>query len=443
MQVVQQILFIALAAVAIWLFVKKAKFIKRNINLGRDEKLEPHPDRWKNVLLMAFGQKRMFDKPFVALLHFAVYAGFVIINIEILEIILDGIFGTHRLFAPFLGGFYSFVINFFEILAFLVLTACIIFLIRRNIVKVRRLNMNELKGWPRSDANYILVFEIVLMSLFLLMNASDKALQVQGYGHYGEVQTARFWVSGFITPLFGNLDASSLVAIERTAWWLHIAGIFVFLNYLPYSKHLHIILAFPNTYYARLQPQGTMQNMPEIQKEVLYAMQPETIPTDVATDAPKKFGAKDVFDLGWKNLLDAYTCTECGRCTEACPANQTGKKLSPRKIMMDTRDRMEEVGLNIDTNGQFTEDNKTLLHNYITTEELWACTSCQACVQACPVLIHPLSIINQLKRYLALEESNQPGEWNGMYSNVENNFAPWKFSPDDRDQWVAEFKDNA
>jgi heterodisulfide reductase subunit C len=441
MQLVQQILFILLAAVAIWLFVKKAKFIRRNINLGRDEKFSPHPDRWKNVLLMAFGQKRMFDKPLVALLHFAVYAGFIIINIEILEIILDGIFGTHRLFAPFLGSFYSFVINFFEVLAFLVLTSCVIFLLRRNLVPVRRLNMTELNGWPRSDANYILVFEIVLMTLFLTMNASDKALQLKNYGHYGEVQTTQFWVSGFITPLFENFSTSSLLGVERTAWWLHIAGIFVFLNYLPYSKHLHVILAFPNTYYARLAPQGKMQNMPEIQREVLYAMQPETIPTEAAQEEHKKFGAKDVFDLSWKNLMDAYTCTECGRCTAACPANQTGKKLSPRKIMMDTRDRMEEVGNNIDKDGQFTDDSKSLLHNYITTEELWACTSCQACVQACPVLINPLSIINQLKRYLALEESNQPGEWNGMYSNIENNFAPWKFSPDDRDKWVTEMQD--
>ncbi len=438
MQLVQQILFIVLVAVAIWLFTKKAIFIRKNINLGRDEKIEPHPDRWKNVLLMAFGQKRMFDKPLVAFLHFAVYAGFIIINIEILEIILDGLFGTHRLFAPFLGNVYSFVINFFEVLAFLVLSACIIFLIRRNIVHVRRLNMKELDGWPRSDANYILCFEIVLMTLFLTMNAADKALQLKGYGHYGEVQTASFWVSGFITPLFQNLSDTSLVTIERSAWWLHIAGIFVFLNYLPYSKHLHILLAFPNTYYARLSPQGKMDNMPEIQREVLYAMQPETVPADAATEEHKKFGAKDITDLSWKNLLDAYTCTECGRCTAACPANQTGKKLSPRKIMMDTRDRMEELGTQRDKNRQDGETSKILLHDYITTEELWACTSCQACVQVCPVLISPLSIINQMKRYLALEESNQPSEWNGMYSNVENNFAPWKFSPDDRDAWVSE-----
>lgn len=389
------------------------------------------------MVLMAFGQKRMFDKPLVGFLHLAVYAGFVIINIEIFEIILDGLFGTHRLFAPSLGRFYSFVINFFEILAFLVLTACIIFLLRRNAVKVQRLNQQELSGgWPRKDANYILIFEIVLMSLFLIMNASDKALQLKNYGHYAGVQT-NFLVSGLLTPLFTNLSAPALVGIERLAWWLHIAGIFFFLNYLPSSKHLHILLAFPNTYYARLKPQAEMLNMPEIQKEVLYAMQPETAPADVASEAPKRFGAKDVTDLSWKNLLDAYTCTECGRCTQQCPANMTGKILSPRKIMMNTRDRMEEIGANRDQHGgTVEEDGKTLLHDYITTEELWACTSCQACVQACPVLINPLEIINQLKRYLALEESNQPAEWNSMYSNIENNFAPWKFSPDERDAWT-------
>jgi heterodisulfide reductase subunit C len=436
MQLAQQILFILLTGVAVWLFVKKTKFINRNIKLGRDEDFPPHPDRWKNVLLIAFGQKRMFDKPLVALLHFAVYAGFVIINIEILEIILDGIFGTHRLFAPYLGSFYTFVINFFEVLAFLVLLSCIIFLIRRNIVKVKRLNMQELNGWPRSDANYILIFEIVLMTLFLTMNAADRNLQVRGEEHYADVGS--FWISGIIAPLFQNLSTGALVAVERAAWWLHIAGIFVFLNYLPYSKHLHIILSFPNTYYARIAPQGKMQNMPEIQQEVLYAMQPETVPADAPPEEHKRFGAKDVFDLSWKNLLDAYTCTECGRCTEACPANQTGKKLSPRKIMMDTRDRMEEVGTNRDKNGNFQDDNKTLLHDYITTEELWACTSCQACVQVCPVLINPLHIINQMKRSLVLEESNAPQEWNGMFSNIENNFAPWKFSPEERDKWALD-----
>jgi len=297
--------------------------------------------------------------------------------------------------------------------------------------------MKELNGWPKSDANYILVFEIVLMSLFLVMNSADRALQLKAYGHYHDV--GPFLISNSIAPLFSNLTDQTLISIERGAWWLHIAGVFFFLNYLPYSKHLHIILAFPNTYYARLEPQAQMSNMPEIQREVLYAMQPETVPTE-AQEEHKTFGAKDVTDLTWKNLLDAYTCTECGRCTAACPANQTGKLLSPRKIMMDTRDRMEEIGNNIDKNGSFVDDGKKLLHDYISTEELWACTSCQACVQVCPVLINPLHIINQLKRYLALEESNQPTEWNGMYSNIENNFAPWKFSPDERDKWAEELQ---
>lgn len=435
MQIAQQILFAVLTALAVWLFIKKAKFITRNINLGREEKFSPHPDRWKNLLLIAFGQKRMFEKPFVALLHFIVYAGFIIINIEILEIILDGILGTHRLFEPHLGSFYSFVINFFEVLALLVLVSCVIFLFRRNIVKVKRLVMRELDGWPKSDANYILIFEIVLMSLFLIMNAADRGLQLKGATGYHDV--GAFWVSGMFSPLLQTFSTSTLVAIERAAWWLHIAGIFAFLNYLPYSKHLHIILSFPNTYYARIAPQGKMQNMPEVQQEVLYAMQPE-LANGADQGEHKRFGAKDIFDLSWKNLLDAYTCTECGRCTAACPANNTGKKLSPRKIMMDTRDRMEEVGTSIDKNGSFEIDGKSLLYDYITTEELWACTSCQACVQACPVLINPLHIINQLKRTLVLEESTQPQEWNGMYSNIENNFAPWQFSPDERDKWTTD-----
>jgi heterodisulfide reductase subunit C len=439
MQLAQQILFLLLTGIAVFLFWKQALFIRRNINLGREEKLKNDPAaRWRAMLLMGLGQKRMFDKPLVALLHLVVYAGFIIINIEILEIVLDGIFGTHRLFAPYLGSFYTFVINFFEVLALLVLLSCVVFLLRRNMVKVRRLNMKELAGWPQSDANFILIFEIVLMTLFLIMNAADKSLQLRGYGHYGEVQTAGFWISGIITPLFQNLSTPVLVGIERTAWWLHIAGIFVFLNYLPYSKHLHIVLAFPNTYYARLASQGKMRNMPEIQQEVLYAMQPETAPAE-GDGVLKKFGAHDVPDLSWKNLLDAYTCTECGRCTEACPANQTGKILSPRKIMMDTRDRMEVLGRARD--GKGADDGKVLLHDYITAEELRACTSCQACVQACPVLIHPLDIINQLKRYMIMEESNAPQEWNGMFSNVENNFAPWKLSPDERDRWAAEINE--
>ncbi|HMR83720.1 MAG TPA: (Fe-S)-binding protein [Niabella sp.] len=435
MQILQQILFLLLAGTALFIFYKKITGIKRNIDLGRDETINDHKyQRWNHVLLLAFGQKKMFRKPLVGILHFLVYAGFLIINIEVLEIVLDGIFGTHRLFANYFGVFYIFLINTFEILALLVVISCLAFLIRRNIIKLKRFISNDLDGWPRSDANYILITEIVLMGLFLTMNASDTLLQERGAAHYAEAATGNFIISQFIQPLISGLSTTGLIIIERSCWWLHIAGIFTFLNYLPYSKHLHIILAFPNAYYARLLPMGKMENMPAIQNEVLYAMQPELAPADAA--APEKFGARDIMDLSWKNLLDAYACTECGRCSAACPANITGKKLSPRKIMMDTRDRTEEVGKNIDTHKTFTDDGKSLLHDYITVEELRACTTCNACVQECPVSINPLDIILQLRRHLVMEESNAPQEWNVMFSNVENNFAPWKFSPDDRDAWA-------
>ncbi len=437
MQLVQQILFLFISAAAVFFFTRKVKEIRRNILLGKDEDISDNPSqRWRNVMLNAFGQKKMFKNPMVAVLHFFVYAGFIIINIEILEIILDGLAGHHRMFAPFLGVLYGILIGFFEILAFLVLVSCIIFLIRRNIVKVKRFNKGELLGgWPRSDANYILTFEIVLMTIFLVMNACDLNLQALGSAHY--VQTDTFWISQYIAPLFSGMSETSLIAIERICWWLHIIGIFVFMNYLPYSKHLHIILAFPNAYYARLEAKGKMKNMKEIQNEVLYMMQPELAPVNADASAVMKFGAKDVQDLSWKNLLDAYSCTECGRCSAACPANETGKKLSPRKIMMDTRDRLEEVGKNITENKEFKEDGKTLLHDYITVEELRACTTCNACVEECPVSISPLDIILQLRRNLVMEESNAPQEWNQMFGNIENNMAPWKFSPDDRDAWVT------
>ena len=408
--------------------------------LGRDEDYSNNSSqRWKNVLLLAFGQKKMFRNPLVAVMHFFIYAGFIIINIEVLEIVLDGGFGKHRLFANALGGFYTFLIDAFEILAVLVLAACIIFLIRRNILKLRRFISHDLDGWPRSDANYILVTEIILMILFLTMNTSDRALQIRGYEHYSDVGS--FLFSGNFAPYFHNVSSASLMGIERTCWWLHITGIFAFLNYLPYSKHLHILLAFPNAYYTRLLPKGEMKNMPAVQNvvETQYVASVHTQHVASLQSPPEKFGAKDVFDLSWRNLLDAYSCTECGRCTAACPANITGKLLSPRKIMMDTRDRMEEVGRNIDKNGEFKEDGKSLF-NYISVEELRACTTCNACVEECPVSISPLEIILELRRSLIMEDSNAPQEWNSMFSNVENNFAPWKFSPDERDKWTEQMK---
>ena len=438
MHVAQQILFILCTIAAVYFFAKKVMELRRNILLGRDQDISDNkPQRWKNMTLLALGQKKMFKKPLPALLHLAVYAGFVIINAEILEIFLDGIFGVHRMFAPVLGGLYPFLIGFFEVLAALVLISCVIFLIRRNIIKVRRLDMAELNGWPKNDANLILITEVVLMSLFLTMNTADLALQKLGAEHY--TATDPFLITSHLTGMFSSLSAGTLIAIERTCWWLHIIGIFLFLNYLPYSKHLHILLAFPNAYYSKLMPQGEVKNMPEIQNEVLYMMEPDKAPAATAEAAEqKRFGAKDVTDLSWKNLLDAYSCTECGRCTSVCPANMTGKKLSPRKIMMDTRDRLDEVGKNINENKEFKDDGKALLHDFITTEELRACTTCQACVEACPVMIDPLDIIMQLRRNLVMEESNAPQEWNMMFGNIENNMAPWKFSPDDRDAWVQD-----
>jgi ferredoxin len=435
MSIIQQIVFVIAAGFAIWLFAKNISKIRRNILLGKDEDYSDNPSaRWRNLLLLAFGQKKMFRNPLVAVLHFVVYAGFVIINAEMLEIILDGVLGTHRLFAPWLGSLYHILIDAFEVLALGVLLACAVFLIRRNIIKLKRFISHDLDGWPRTDANYILITEIVLMALFLTLNASDTLLQQRGYGHFGEHPTGNFIISQFMHPLLNGMSSEALYGLERFSWWLHILGVLAFLNYLPYSKHLHILLAFPNAYYARLEPKGKMENMPSIQNEVLYAMQPELAPANAV--APDKFGAKDVMDLSWRNLLDAYSCTECGRCSAACPATQTGKALSPRKIMMDTRDRSEEVGKNIDANGSFKDDGKSLLHDYITTEELRACTTCNACVQECPVSISPLEIILQLRRYLIMDESNAPQEWNTMFSNIENNFAPWKMSPDERDKWT-------
>ena len=434
MHIIQQILFVAFAGFAVWLFAKNIGIIRRNIFLGKAENLNDNsPLRWKNLVLLAFGQKKMFRNPLVAVMHFIIYAGFIIINLEVLEIVLDGILGTHRLFLPYIGSLYTFLINFFEILAFGVLAVCVVFLIRRNVLKIKRFISKDLAGWPHSDANYILITEIILMTLFLTMNSADRTLQLQGAEHYH--QTGDFVISGLLAPLFSNFSASALIGLERTCWWLHILGIFAFLNYLPYSKHLHILLAFPNAYYARLEEPGKMDNMPNVANEVKYMMQPELAPAGDA--APMKFGAKDVFDLSWKSLLDSYSCTECGRCSAACPATQTGKLLSPRKIMMDTRDRLEAVGKNITANKEFKDDGRNLF-SHITVEELRACTTCNACVQECPVSISPLDIILEMRRSLIMEDSNAPQEWNVMFGNVENNFAPWKFSPDDRDKWVED-----
>ena len=423
MEFISGVIFLVLSVIAFYSFAKKLLQIKRNIQLGSALEIKDQPlERWKNVFLLALGQKKMFRNIPVALLHLILYVGFVIINIELLEIIVDGLLGSHRFFEPYLGDFYPYLINSFEILAALVLVACVIFLSRRNIIRLKRFISNDLTGWPKTDANLILVIEIVLMSLFLTMNATDPA--------------AHFIVSNSLKPLFANFSEHQLHTIEQSAWWMHIIGIYAFMNYLPYSKHLHIILAFPNAYYASLEPKGKMHNMVAVQNEVLYAMQPELAPTDAAV--PAKFGAKDVMDLSWKNLMDAYSCTECGRCSAACPANSTGKLLSPRKIMMDTRDRLETVGKNINQNGQFIDDGKSLLNDHITVEELRACTTCNACVEECPISISPLDIILELRRSLIMEDSNAPAEWNGMFSNIENNFAPWKFAPDDRDAWTKQ-----
>ena len=425
MAFIPAILFGFITAAAFFLFGKNLLTIRRNILIGKAVDLSDQPGRrWKQVLLLAFGQKKMFRNPLVAFLHLVVYLGFIIINIELLEIIIDGLSGSHRAFAPYLGNCYTFIINSFEVLAALVLIACLIFFSRRNIIQLKRFISKDLNGWPRSDANAILITEIILMSLFLIMNAADV--------------DSHFIVSSHLKPLLSGFSEAQLSTIEHTAWWIHILGIYAFMNYLPYSKHLHIILAFPNAYYASLLPKGEMHNMVSIQNEVLYAMQPELAPANAA--APEKFGARDVMDLSWKNLMDAYSCTECGRCSTACPANSTGKLLSPRKIMMATRDRLQEVGKQLNKNQTFVEDGKSLLHDYISVEELRACTTCNACVEECPVSISPLDIILELRRSLVMEESNAPAEWNGMFSNIENNFAPWKFAPDDRDAWTLDLK---
>lgn len=430
-----QLFFLIALLFAGWLFWRRIKVIRALILLGKPALPSDQPAlRWKNLLLLALGQKKMFRNVPVAVMHLVIYAGFIIINLEVAEIVLDGVTGHHRLFLPLLGNWYPVFINIFEVLALGVLLVCVIFLIRRNITRVKRLVHGDLTGWPASDANYILIAEIVLMSLFLTMNAADQLIQTTGNNHYPS--TGNLLVSQWLMPLLAGGNEQSWILLERVCWWLHILGIFAFLNYLPHSKHLHILLAFPNAYYAPLQTAGTFTNMASVQQEVLYAMQPELAPAN--STPPEHFGAKDIPQLSQKSLLDAFSCTECGRCTAACPANLTGKKLSPRKIMMATRDRMEAMGKQLSATGDWNPDGKTLLHDYISVEELRACTTCMACVEECPVSISPLNIITELRRSLIMEESNAPQEWNSSFSNIENNFAPWKFSPDSRDAWTQD-----
>ncbi len=458
MQLIQQILFVAALVVSAVIISRRVKYIAQAINLGRPEdRSDNKAERFKIMLLVAFGQKKMFTNLTVALMHLVIYVGFVIINVEILEIILDGLLGTHRLFAPYIAPVYPYLINFFEILAFGVLAVCVVFLTRRYVTKVNRLQAatnEELRPrWPLLDATLILVFEIVLMMAFLSWNASDSVLRDRGVGHYGELKGVipDFLVSQYLKPLFTGLSDGTLVGVERATWWFHILGILFFAAYVTYSKHLHIGLAFPNVYYSDLQPKGEMKNMPSITREVQLALgieptggEPILADGSQANENGKqpadigRFGAKDVPDLSWVDVMGALSCTQCGRCTAACPANLTGKKLSPRKIMMDTRWRAEEITTNRQKHGNDYDDGKSLLGDYTTVEEINACTTCQACVTACPININPLNIILQMRRFKVMEDAQAPASWNAMFSNVENNMAPWKFSPSDRFNWAEQ-----
>ena len=440
MQYLPNILFFLLLVAGVGYFTKNIRTVIRNIKLGIPVAINDHKkERYGNVARIAMGQSKLLKRPISGALHAIVYVGFIIINIEVLEIIIDGLLGTHRVFA-FLGGFYDFLIGTFEILALLVLVSVVLFWTRRNVLKIKRFLSPEMKGWPKEDGNIILYFEVVLMGLFLLMNSSDYALQQMGAAHY--TLAGSYPVSSLFAGVFDAMSQSSLIIIERTAWWLHITGILIFLNYLYFSKHLHILLAFPNVYFGSVTPKGQFKNNQAVTAEVKMMMDPSANPYAApAPDAPPpaKFGASDVMDLTQVQLLNAYTCTECGRCTSECPANQTGKKLSPRKIMMDTRDRLQEVSKNIDANaGVFVPDGKQLLKDYISTEELWACTTCNACTEACPVSIDPLSIIMDMRQYLVMEQSAAPSELNGTMTNIENNGAPWPFNQMDRLNWSKE-----
>jgi heterodisulfide reductase subunit C len=431
---ISSLVFIALLGTSVYFFTKNVKKIIRNINLGQDQdRTDNKAQRWELMARVAMGQSKMITRPVAGIMHLFVYIGFILINIEVLEIIIDGIVGTHRILS-FMGGFYNFLIGFFEVLALLVLVGVVVFWARRNVVKVKRFTSTEMKGWAVTDANNILYIEMILMTAVLMMNGADHALQLANYPHY--TQAGSFPVSDLLFGWMQGINTNTLWWVERTCWWLHIIGIFFFLNYLPKSKHLHILLAFPNVWYSNLAAKGKFKNNPDITREVNLMLDPSA--TIDPNAAPPKFGAKDVNDLSWIQLMNAYSCTECGRCTSNCPANQTGKLLSPRKIMMDTRDRMEEVGKNMDTKGVEFNDGKALVGDYITAEELWACTSCNACVEACPINIDPLSIIMDLRQYLVLEKSEAPQSLNGMFTNIENNGAPWQYSQADRLKWANE-----
>lgn len=424
-------LFALLLITGVGLFIRNSRKLLRNIRLGKSICVSDNrPKRFRRMLLLALGQRKMTVRPLAGILHIVVYVGFFLVNLEILEIITDGLFGTHRALS-FFGRFYNFLIASFELLAFLVIISVTIFWFRRNVLKINRFQKKELRGFAQKDANIILYFEAILMSFFLLMNASD--LQLQQLGVY--LQAGNFPISQYISILFVNFSTNHLILIERTFWWLHIIGVLIFLNYLYYSKHLHILLAFPYTYFASIKPKGELNNLDSVTREVKLMLDPTidpfASPTE-STEEAEKFGASDVTDLSWVQILSAYTCTECGRCTDECPANATGKLLSPRKIMMDTRDRIEEIGRNIDKNGSFVPDGKELLNDYITPEELWACTTCNACVEACPIELNPLSIIVEMRRYLVMEKSVAPAPLNIMMTHLENNGSPWQYSPSQR-----------